>query len=112
AAGQRPHGEDVQPRLFAAVQVVLDALSAEAPVLLVLEDLHWADSSTLDLVTYRNDEAGPDQPLQRLTTGLLRARTASAVDLGPLTEGEVTALLDGIAKGPVAADLIGTIFQR
>ena len=92
-------------------------LSAETPVLLVLEDLHWADSSTLDLVTflahvvagsrvlvlatYRSDEARPDQPLQRLTTGLLRARTASAVDLGPLTEDEVTALLDGIAQGPV-----------
>ena len=88
AAGQRPHGEDVQPRLFADVQAVLDALSAETPVLLVLEDLHWADSSTLDLVTflahavaglrvlvlatYRTDEARPDRPLQRLTTGLLR----------------------------------------
>jgi DNA-binding CsgD family transcriptional regulator len=110
------------------VQAVLDALSAETPVLLVLEDLHWADSSTLDLVTflahavaglrvlvmatYRNDDARPDMPLQRLATGLLRARTASAVDLGPLTEGDVTALLDGISPGPVRADLIGTIFQR
>jgi ATP/maltotriose-dependent transcriptional regulator MalT len=128
AAGQGPHGDDVQPRLFADVQAVLDALSAETPVVLVLEDLHWADSSTLDLVTflahavaglrvlvlatYRTDEAQPDQPVQRLTTGLLRARTASAVDLGPLTEGEVTALLDGISQGPVHADLIGTIFQR
>jgi DNA-binding CsgD family transcriptional regulator/tetratricopeptide (TPR) repeat protein len=128
ATGQRLHGDDVQPRLFADVQAVLDTLSAETPVLLVLEDLHWADSSTLDLVTflahavaglrvlvlatYRTDETRPDQPVQRLTTGLLRARTASAVDLGPLGEGEVTALLDGIAQGPVRADLIGTIFQR
>lgn len=124
----RPRGADFQPRLFADVQAVLDALSAETPVLFILEDLHWADTSTLDLVTflahavaglrvlvlatYRTDEARPDQPVQRLTTGLLRGRTASAVDLEPLTEDEVTALLDGIAQRPVRADLIGTIFQR
>jgi DNA-binding CsgD family transcriptional regulator/tetratricopeptide (TPR) repeat protein len=128
AVGQRPHGDDAQPRLFADVQSVLDALSAETPVLLILEDLHWADSSTLDMVaflahavaglrvlvlaTYRTDEPRPDQPVQRLTIGLLQARTASAVDLGPLTEDDVTALLDGVSQGPVRADLIGTIFQR
>ena len=128
AGSQRSLGADVQVRLFADVRSLLDALSVETPVLLVLEDLHWADSSTLDLVTflahvvsgsrilvlatYRSDEARLDQPLQRLTTGLLRARTASAVDLGPLTEGEVSALLDGISKGPVPADLTATIVQR
>ncbi len=124
----RPRDEDAQARLFADVRALLDALSDETPVLLVLEDLHWADTSTLDLVTYlahvvtgarvlvlatyRTDETGPDQPIQRLTTGLLRARAASAVDLGPLTEGEVTALLDGVSKDPVPADLAGTIFRR
>jgi DNA-binding CsgD family transcriptional regulator/tetratricopeptide (TPR) repeat protein len=132
AASRRWHGDDAQARLFADVRALLDALTAETPVLLILEDLHWADSSTLDLVTflahvvpgsrvlvlatYRNDQAGPDQPVQRLTTGLLRARAASAIDLGPLTEGEVTALLDGISnglsKGPVPAGLSDTIFQR
>jgi len=128
AASQRPHGDDAQAWLFADVRALLDALTAETPVLLILEDLHWADSSTLDLVsflahvvsgsrvlvlaTYRSDEAGTDQPLLRLTTGLLRARTASAIDLGPLTEGEVTALLDGISKRPVPAGLTDTIFQR
>src|SRR5688572_15003620 len=128
AGGQRSLGADVQMRLFADVRALLDALNVEIPVLLVLEDLHWADSSTLDLVTflahvvsgsrvlvlatYRSDEARPDRPLQRLTTGLLRARAASAVDLGPLTEGEVTALLEGISEGPVPAGLAATIVQR
>jgi DNA-binding CsgD family transcriptional regulator/tetratricopeptide (TPR) repeat protein len=119
---------DAQPRLFADLRDLLDELSAERPVLLVLEDLHWADSSTLDLVTflahvvsgsrvlvlatYRSDEAGPDRPLQRLTTGLLRARRAGAVDLGPLTGDEVRALLDGVSNGSAPAGLTGTIFQR
>jgi DNA-binding CsgD family transcriptional regulator/tetratricopeptide (TPR) repeat protein len=126
--GQRPHGEDTQARLFADVRALLDELSIETPVLLILEDLHWADSSTLDLVTflahvvsgsrvlllatYRSDEARSDQPLQRLITGLLRARKANAIDLGPLTETEVAALLDGVAGAPVAALLTGTICQR
>ena len=125
---QEPHSEDSQVRLIADVRSLLDTLSVETPVLLVLEDLHWADVSTLDLITflahvvpdsrvlvvgtYRSDEARPDQLLQRLITGLLRARTAGAIDLGPLTEGELTALLDGISKEPVPAGLIGTIFQR
>ncbi|MFF5289362.1 helix-turn-helix transcriptional regulator [Paractinoplanes globisporus] len=122
---QRPHEGDAQARLLADVRALLDAVSAETPVLLVLEDLHWADSSTLDLVTflahvvsdsrvlvlatYRSDEARPEDPLQRLTTSLLRARAATALDLGPLTDAEMTALLEGISKDPV---LTGTIVQR
>ena len=126
-AGLRRYGDDAQARLFAEVRALLDTLSAEQPVLLILEDLHWADTSTLDLVaflahvvadsrvlimaTYRSDEA-PTQPLQRLTTGLLRERSAGAVDLGPLTEDEVAALLDSVSDGPVPAGLTGTIFER
>jgi predicted ATPase len=91
--GAEHGGPDPQARLFADVRALLDDLSARAPVLLVLEDLHWADASTLDLfsflahsltasrvlvlATYRSDEARPDQFLSRLSTGLLRARSLS-----------------------------------
>jgi DNA-binding CsgD family transcriptional regulator/tetratricopeptide (TPR) repeat protein len=121
-------GPDPQARLFADVRALLDELSAKAPVLLVLEDLHWADASTLDLfsylahsvtgsrvlvlVTYRSDESLPDQPLQRLTTGLLRTRKATAVDLGPLTEDELVALLDRITATRVPTELARTIYER
>ena len=43
---------DSQLQLFEAVRTALDRLSATAPVVLVLEDLHWADASTLDLVAF------------------------------------------------------------
>jgi DNA-binding CsgD family transcriptional regulator len=47
AAGQAGQG-----RLFAAVRDLLTVASGSAPILVTIEDLHWADASTLDLVTY------------------------------------------------------------
>ena len=124
-----PPGEpDPQARLFADIRTLLDGLAARTPVLLVLEDLHWADASTLDLftflahsvsdmrvlmvATFRSDEAGSGPRLQRLATGLLRARKANAVDLGPLTEHDVAALLDATTAGRVPPVLTRTIFER
>src|SRR4029079_11924382 len=49
AAPDRASGESQLP-LFEAVRTALDRLSATAPVVLVLEVLHWADASTLDLL--------------------------------------------------------------
>jgi predicted ATPase len=66
----------------------------------VLEDLHWADRSTLDLIAflahnlgenrvllvgaYRGDELPLEHRLRRLVTGLLRAGAATRLELGPL----------------------------
>jgi DNA-binding CsgD family transcriptional regulator/tetratricopeptide (TPR) repeat protein len=123
-----PGEPDPQARLFADIRTLLDGLAARTPVLLVLEDLHWADASTLDLftflahsvsdmrvlmvATFRSDDAGSGPRLQRLTTGLLRARKANAVDLGPLAEDEVAALLDATTAGRVRPVLTRAIFER
>ena len=40
------------PQVFLAVRRMLDDIGADAPVVLILEDLHWADPSTLDLVRH------------------------------------------------------------
>lgn len=80
-AGDLPRLErllDNRPRLFPAVRTAL----AETPTLLILEDLHWADEATLDLLgylgrrldgfpalilgTFRDDEVGPAHPLTLL----------------------------------------------
>ena len=45
-------GQGGQGRLFAAVRDLLAVASASTPILVTIEDLHWADASTLDLVTY------------------------------------------------------------
>ena len=100
-------------------------LGADTPVVLVLEDLHWADDSTLDVVaflvnaapvqrllflaTYRSDEVRADDPLQRLAAGLVGRAAALPLALEPLPPEAVRALLvDGGEPLPdaVAAEIV------
>ncbi|MEZ4309592.1 MAG: tetratricopeptide repeat protein [Polyangiaceae bacterium] len=46
-------------RLEAAVAVLLDALAARAPLVLLLDDVHWADDASLDLLAYLAERAAP-----------------------------------------------------
>jgi AAA ATPase domain len=78
-----------QLRVFEETLALLTGCAASAPVLLVLEDLHWADTSTLDLVvflahnlgdrpvlllaTYRADEPSSAGRMRRLAEGVRRA---------------------------------------
>ncbi|MFI6831173.1 AAA family ATPase [Kribbella sp. NPDC050241] len=121
-------GPDSRLRLFEETLALLEHLGAEAPVVLVVEDLHWADRSTLDLVsflahaarerrlllvaTYRSDELVPDSSLRRLVGELLRARAATALALEPLERDELAQLLAGTAKAPVPAELANEIYER
>lgn len=94
-----------RPALFEAV---LDELRlAAAPVLVVIEDAHWADDATLDLlkflgrrierthallaVSYRDDEVGAGHPLRRLI-GELPPERRIAIDVPRLTAAGVEAL--------------------
>jgi DNA-binding CsgD family transcriptional regulator/tetratricopeptide (TPR) repeat protein len=99
--------------LLEELLALLDVAAASEPVVLVLEDLHWADTSTLDLVallahnlagrrvlllgTYRADELPAEHRLRRLATGLLRAGVATRLELGPLGREELEALLQNRA---------------
>ncbi|SHH33426.1 ATP-binding protein [Geodermatophilus nigrescens] len=92
-------------RLFEAVARLLAGLAARAPVLLVLEDVHWADRSTLlllrhvlrtsqetacaVLVTARPEEAGEEALLPALLTQERRERRLTEVDLAGLSETDV-----------------------
>ena len=121
-------GPDSQLRLFEETLAVLERVGAEAPLVLVLEDLHWADGSTLDLVaflahaareqrmllvaTYRSDEIEPESSLRRLVAELLRAREAAALALEPLGRDEVARLLVTIAEAPLPAELATEICER
>src|SRR5215813_257049 len=80
-----------------------------APTIAVIEDVHWADEATLDLikflgrrinkttsmliVTYRDDEVGPDHPL-RLVFGDLPNRSVARIRLVPLSRGAVDTLAE------------------
>ena len=124
----QPRDPDSRLRLFEETLAVLEHLGAEAPVVLVIEDLHWADGSTLDLVsflahaapgqrllliaTYRRDEVDPESSLRRLVTELSRSREADALTLEPLGRDEVARLLDSIAAGPLPTGLANEIYER
>jgi DNA-binding CsgD family transcriptional regulator len=82
-------------------------LESPTPLLLVFEDIHWADEATLDLIkyigrriqqtktllilTYREDEAGIKHPL-RLVLGDLPSQSTTRLPLEPLSEQGVAAL--------------------
>ena len=98
------------------------------PVLLVLEDLHWADTSTLDLVVFlaHNLDGRPllllatcsaDDPrsaerMRRLADGVRRSGSALMLQLGPLERAEFTALLAAHAENALPAGLTDAIADR
>jgi DNA-binding CsgD family transcriptional regulator/tetratricopeptide (TPR) repeat protein len=117
-----------QQRAFQETLALLGERAAAAPVLLVLEDLHWADTSTLDLVvflahnlgdqrvlllaTYRADEPASAARVRRLADGVRRSGAALVLDLGPLERNELTALLAARADASLPAALTEEIVTR
>jgi predicted ATPase len=117
-----------QSRLFEAVLALLDLLGAEAPVLLALEDLHWADPSTrafvaflarslcrervLVVATYRLDELHRRHPLRPLLAELERDTAARRITLAPLSRDELAAALEDILGAPPAGDLVDRLYAR
>jgi len=117
-----------QARLFELVLGLLGRLGADRPVLLVVEDLHWADDATRDLLTYlagnlrsepvaviatyRTDDAGSDQQPGSWLPDLLRSAAGDRIDLGPLTADDVADQLRGILGSPPPPDVVTQIALR
>ncbi|HSK53986.1 MAG TPA: BTAD domain-containing putative transcriptional regulator [Jiangellales bacterium] len=115
-------------RLFEVVATLLERLGAEQPVVLVLEDLHWADGSTRDLLrflvrvlpgarvlvvaTYRSDEMRRGHPLRPLLAELERLRAIERVEVPRLTPPEVGSLLAAILDHDPSADVVDDVHRR
>ncbi|HET7038046.1 MAG TPA: AAA family ATPase [Thermomicrobiaceae bacterium] len=98
-----------QETLFAAVADFFTVVAAQRPLLLVLDDLHWADQASLDffrylarqlgrqrlllVATYRSDELTRRHPLAMLLPLLVREAAAERVDVRPLNEAGQYALI-------------------
>jgi predicted ATPase len=116
-----------QLRVFEETLALLDGVAVGAPVLLVLEDLHWADTSTLDLVaylahnleerglqlvaTYRADEPASAERVRLLAASVGRSGAALVLELGPFAPDELTALIEARA-GATAPALVEAIVAR
>jgi ATP/maltotriose-dependent transcriptional regulator MalT len=115
---------EARARLFEQVLVLLERLAEPAPVILVIEDAHWADRSSRDLlaflirnqraldhvlivVSYRSDELHRTHPLRPLIAELARIDWVERIDLPRLTRreaGELTARILGRAPDPAYLD--------
>jgi ATP/maltotriose-dependent transcriptional regulator MalT len=114
--------------LFEVVTVLLERASVDHPLVFVVEDLHWADASTRDLLrfairaldgarvliiaSYRSDEVHRRHPLRPFLAELDRVRAVRRLDVPRLSQDEVGEQLTGIFGSKPTADVVGKIFSR
>jgi predicted ATPase/class 3 adenylate cyclase len=126
ATGGSLEGEQFQ--LFESVASMLRAIAEEHPLILVLDDLHWADTPTLLLLrhvvrategsallilgTFRQTEVDEAHPLGQAIAELRRARAFATVVLGGLGEGEVAQLIASQLSGAAPATVARSIVER
>ena len=117
-------------RLFGGVAELLDAVAsaAQSGVGLVVEDVHWADSATLDFLTYlarpgrrgvvrvvvtcRSDEAPLEPQVARWLAQVRGAAGVEEITLGPLSRAEVAGQAAALAGCPVPPVVVDKLFAR
>jgi predicted ATPase len=106
---------------FWAVRRLVEGLARERPLVVVLDDIHWAEPTLLDLVEYLGEWAeAPVLVLCAARRDLLETRPAWAgptstgfvVGLEPLAPDEVATLVLGLAEERVDSDLERRIVER
>ena len=129
--GAPPSGGDpatARARLFELLLALLEGLAERQPVLLVIEDVHWADPATCDLlsflvrnlrqaavllvVTFRSDDLHRTHPLRPLLAGLERMDGVTRLELGRLSRGQVGAQLEGILGRPAPPSVLDAVWGR
>jgi DNA-binding CsgD family transcriptional regulator/tetratricopeptide (TPR) repeat protein len=115
-------------QLFDGVLSLLVRLSELSPLLLVIEDLHWADRSTRDLLaflvrtlrggrvalvaSYRSDELHRRHPLRPLLAELVRLPDLERIDLAPFGRVELAEHLQAVVGEAVPAAVVDRILAR
>ncbi len=123
-----PDGEAGRARLFQAVLSVLQDVAARRPVVVVLEDLHWADESTLELVRHmvrtlgddpvlmiaslRSDELTRRHPLTSVLADLAMVGRVSQVQLPRLSADQTARLVMMNMDEPLDQSLVSDVVAR
>ena len=133
-AGGADHGladappEWAQTRLFDGFLILLERLGERRPVTLIVEDLHWADRSTRDLlsfvarrlhtervlvlVTYRSDELHRRHPLRPWLAEIDRLPRVEQIELERFDRDELAEQLAAIHGRPAPPSLVDQIARR
>ena len=116
-------------RVFRAATAFLKALALERPLVLLLEDLHWADSASLGLLlylgrnlhdarmlvvcTYRDADVGSEHPFDATLRELVRERLVDELALHELTPPGSAALIRArLGVSDVANELVQFVHAR
>ena len=105
-------GSGTRGRLFSQVRDVLVRVAERSGLVVIIDDLHWADRSTLDLLlflarrlrgthvlviaAYRSDELHRRHPLQPVLAQLTRGFVREQIDLGPMSAEAIGDQVDAI----------------
>jgi tetratricopeptide (TPR) repeat protein len=113
-------------RLFAAVGTILKALAVHRRLGLLVEDLHWADASTLDLLehllcrgarvpivgTFRLDDPATAQATEEWRVRIMRLSQVTTLELGPLSRDDTAEQLTLLLARPADRRLVDRIHRR
>jgi tetratricopeptide (TPR) repeat protein len=123
---ERGEEDWMRSRIFPAVEDLLRALNSFRPLALLLEDLHWGDSATLDLVehlvshdglppltaTWRLDDPEVSDHHAAWWLRVRRAPAVAMVELGPLSREESAEQLRLLAGADVADEVVDRIYLK
>jgi tetratricopeptide (TPR) repeat protein len=126
--GTFPGGAGEEQQLLWAVSGFLSAISADRPVAVLVDDLHWADDASLKLLlhlarrmrgqsllllgTYRDVELEPQQALARALVDLNRERLVERVTVGHLdVPGTAEFILSSVGKVELPPDFVSLIHR-
>jgi DNA-binding CsgD family transcriptional regulator/tetratricopeptide (TPR) repeat protein len=129
ALAEGPAPQPPEPsRVLELLLGVIQRLAAEAPTLVVVEDLHWADQSTRDLLaflvhslrderfllvaTYRTDELHRRHPLVPFLADVSRTGRPVRIELERLDRAQVGTLLRAIRGEAVDDALVDAVYGR
>ena len=128
APAPSPDPAQARFRLFDTVAAFLKDAAARQPVVLLVDDLHWADMPSLLLLeflareagdsrllvvgTYRDSEAARGHRLHRMLGELVRWPHVTRLLLGGLSDAELSELIVGAAGAPPAAPLLAALVGR
>ncbi len=129
-ADARRDGDERSSRadLFAGLHALLETLAADEPLLVVVEDVHWADQSSRELLSYlfarqlaapvsvvvsfRSDDVHRRHPLRPTLAEWSRLPGLHRMQVGPLAEPDVRDLVHALHPDPLTDEQVRAIVTR